>query len=98
MKVKIHAEDPAEVLNADGREESRKIVDLIDGLVLELGYFPRKGETLSFMIGDYALDAKVHGSYMNYYEPGNKHYKESVWGVNYDVFLEDIEIIAYNGE
>lgn len=93
MKVTFHATDTAEVRNAVNEDEAIAVTNLLNGLELELGYFPKKGDNLSFMIGDYSIDAQIYDSYLNYCQPGNPHYVESWWGTHYDVHLEDIEII-----
>ena len=74
------------------------IEDMINYTEILLQRVPNKGERISLGIGDYWLDAKVGTVFTNYYQTGNKHWKDRVWGDNYAIYLEDIEIADYYGK
>ena len=94
MRTFINA-DAADVIRTLNPKEQEHIINLINGLKLNLERIPSKGESFSFHIADYVLIAEVSDVMTRYCESGNRNFKSKLWGITYEVFIGSIEIVQH---
>ena len=67
--------------------------NLINNSTFEMPRVPCIGEKVGLWIADVWIEARVESVYTNFREHGNPHIKESAWGTDFSVCLDEAEII-----
>ena len=76
-------------------QDGCEIEQIVNDSVLDLPRIPCIGEHMGLWIDDVWIDAKVEDVYTNFREKGNPHIKESSWGVDFTIILEECEIVEH---
>lgn len=69
-----------------------EIKDIVNFIELDLPRIPCKGERMGLWIDDVFIEARVAEVYTNFKQHGNPHIKESAWGVDFFISLDECEI------
>lgn len=80
---------------ADGEDNDDCIYmeKLVNNSCFDLPRVPCIGERVGLWIEDVWIDARVTEVYTNFREHGNPHIKESAWGTDFSICLDDAEIV-----
>ena len=76
-----------------GDEDGCEIEDIVNHSVLDLPRIPCKDERMGLWLDDVWIEGRVHEVYTNFKEWGNPHIKESCWGVDFMISLDECEIV-----
>ena len=80
---------------AKDEEDGIYIEKLLNNCVFDWPRVPCIGERLGLWIDDVWIEARVESVYTNFREQGNPYIKESAWGTDWSLALDECEIIEY---
>lgn len=75
-----------------GDDDGCEIEEIVNHAVLDLPRIPCKGERMGLWLDDVWIEARVKEVYTNFKEHGNPYIKESAWGVDFMISLDECEI------
>ena len=86
MKVTLYA------IGFANEDDGCEIEKIVNDVVLDLPRIPCKGEGMGLWLDDVWIEARVESVYTNFKEHGNPHIRESAWGVDFLINLDECEI------
>ena len=93
MRVTIYYGGNSSKHSRRGDDDYPILEKLLDNICIDLQRVPCQGECMSFVLGDYCINAMVARVYTNYTEPGNPHIRPEFFGDRYAILLDDAEIV-----